>query len=104
MQQLPLRSRNEIVVDLPMGHDGPAAKDRQIMHIRRPGPTRAGAMDEVEPLAGASLHELSQSEEGAARRARLMLGVHLLQAENIRIQRRQHGPQHSRPRLEPERI
>ena len=74
------------------------------MHIRRAAPTRAGAMDEVEALANAALHEFSQGEEGALRLARLMLGVHLLQAQHIRIQRRQNRPQHGSPRLEPEGI
>jgi len=74
------------------------------MHIRRPGPARAGAVNQMKPRADAPLHELFQGEDGALGLALLMLGVDLLQAQHIRIQRRQNGPQDSCPRLEPEGI
>ena len=63
MQRAPFYWRNEIVVDLSMGRDGPAAEDRQIVNIRRPRPAGPRAVNEVKPSAGAALHELSQGEE-----------------------------------------
>ena len=74
------------------------------MHIRRSGSARTGAVDEVEPRVDAAFHELAQGDERALSLPRLMSGVDLLQAQHIRIQRRQNRPQLGSPRLEPEGI
>ena len=93
--------RNEIMMNLAMGRDGPAAEDDQIVNIRRPRAAGSQAVNEMKARANAALHELSKGQEGALGLATPMLAVNLLQAKQIGLQRRQHGPQHACPGLEP---
>ena len=92
MEGRPLQGGRKVVMHLPMGRDGPSAEDRQIVYISRSVAARPDAVDEVKPVANAAFHELLKGQKSALRLARPMLGVDLLQAEDVGLQFGQNRP------------